>query len=80
MKPISELKKHNMIRVLLVDKYECFVFGFLKDGMIQVEGKWHKPDLFTEWMSISDLKVAIDVFCVNKDNKSIKIDNTDKKL
>ena len=56
MKPISELKKHNMTRILLVNKHGYFEFGYYKDGMIQIEGEWYQPELFTGWMSIQDLK------------------------
>ena len=56
MKPISELKKHNMIRILLVNKHGYFEFGYYKDGMIQIDGDWYNPDVFAGWMSISDLK------------------------
>lgn len=37
-------------------------FAYYKDGMFQYNDKWYLPDEFNGWISINNLKRAINIF------------------
>lgn len=63
MNKMEEMKGFNMERILLRNKNGYFCFGFYKDGMIQVDynGEWSRPDEWSGWLHIKQLKKALEL-------------------
>jgi len=59
--PMS-VKPENLSRVLVEFESGVLEFAYYKDGMFQYNDKWYLPDEFNGWISINNLKRAINIF------------------
>lgn len=59
--PMS-VKPENLSRVLVEFESGVLELVFYKDGMFQLDNKWYKPEEFKGWISINNLKRAINIF------------------
>jgi hypothetical protein len=65
MKEMSELKGFNMERILLMNGGGYLCFGYLKDGMIEIDDEFSHPNVWSGWMRISELREKIGISYVN---------------
>jgi hypothetical protein len=58
MKPYTEILKCGGERALLQTVLGTFEMGFIKDGMVKLDGStnWRRPEEFENFILISDLK------------------------
>lgn len=63
MKPIAELEigKSNFKRLLLLDNNDTLDFGFLNDGMIQIDSRFYPLSDFKCYCTITELKNKLEI-------------------
>jgi hypothetical protein len=61
MKPTSEMKGFNMVRVLLRASHGYITCGYYKDGMIKLDGTdiWIHPEEYESFVLLGEMEVII---------------------
>lgn len=61
MKPMSECKGFNMVRMLLKNKNGYMITGYYKDGMIKPDGdeEWTRPEEWLSFILLDKLRILL---------------------